>query len=187
MGANLEGEGKGSCSVVSDPQRPHGLQPSRRLHPWDFPGKSTGVGCHCLLRIWKEKQLWIKSPVKRVSWGVWGLKQWGALGTPFSLSFLPSFCFCCAHSWLNSAGPQKVKENISASPGSGKGDGTREANRISLTLVVLLNSFFLVSLGWLCSLLFFLPLIFKNVSIECSVHCFTFFFLITKIIKLCSI
>ena len=26
------------------------LQPSRLLHPWDFPGKSTGVGCHCLLR-----------------------------------------------------------------------------------------------------------------------------------------
>ena len=21
----------------------------RLLHPWDFPGKSTGVGCHCLL------------------------------------------------------------------------------------------------------------------------------------------
>ena len=36
-------------SVVSDPQRPHGLQPSRLLRPWDFPGKSTGVGCHCLL------------------------------------------------------------------------------------------------------------------------------------------
>jgi len=126
--------------------------------------------------IWKEKQLWIQSPVERVSWGVWGLKQWGALGTLFSLSLLPSFCFCCAHSWLNSAGPQKVRENISASPGSGRGDGTREANRISLTLVVLLNSFFLVSSGWLCSLLFFLPLIFKNVSIECSVHCFTFFF-----------
>ena len=29
--------------------RPHGLQPTRLLHPWDFPGKSTGVGCHCLL------------------------------------------------------------------------------------------------------------------------------------------
>ena len=40
---------KWRCSVVSDPQRPHGLQPSRLLHPWDFPGKSTGVGCHCLL------------------------------------------------------------------------------------------------------------------------------------------
>ena len=40
---------KWSHSVVSDPQWPHGLQPSRLLHPWDFPGKSTGVGCHCLL------------------------------------------------------------------------------------------------------------------------------------------
>ena len=42
---------KWSCSVVSDPQWPHGLQPSRLLHPWDFPGKSTGVGCHCLLCV----------------------------------------------------------------------------------------------------------------------------------------
>ena len=25
-----------------------GLQSTRLLHPWDFPGKSTGVGCHCL-------------------------------------------------------------------------------------------------------------------------------------------
>ena len=25
-------------------------EPTRLLHPWDFPGKSTGVGCHCLLR-----------------------------------------------------------------------------------------------------------------------------------------
>ena len=40
---------KWNRSVVLDPQRPHGLQPSRLLHPWDFPGKSTGVGCHCLL------------------------------------------------------------------------------------------------------------------------------------------
>ena len=26
------------------------LQPTRLLRPWDFPGKSTGVGCHCLLQ-----------------------------------------------------------------------------------------------------------------------------------------
>ena len=32
---------KWSCSVVSNPQRSHGLQPSRLLRPWDFPGKST--------------------------------------------------------------------------------------------------------------------------------------------------
>ena len=42
---------KWSRSVVSDPQQPHGLQPTRLLRPWDFPGKSTGVGCHCPLRI----------------------------------------------------------------------------------------------------------------------------------------
>ena len=35
-----------SRSVVSDPQRPHGLQPTRLLRPWDSPGKNTGVGCH---------------------------------------------------------------------------------------------------------------------------------------------
>ena len=35
---------------MSDSSQPHGLQPTRLLRPWDFPGKSTGVGCHCLLR-----------------------------------------------------------------------------------------------------------------------------------------
>ena len=40
---------KWRCSVVSDSQQPHGLQPTRLLRPWDFLGKSTGVGCHCLL------------------------------------------------------------------------------------------------------------------------------------------
>ena len=41
---------KWSHSLVSDPQRPHGLQPSKLFCPWDLPGKSTGVGCHCLLQ-----------------------------------------------------------------------------------------------------------------------------------------
>ena len=41
---------KWSRSVLSDSSRPHGLQPTRLLHPWDFPGRSTGVGCHCLLQ-----------------------------------------------------------------------------------------------------------------------------------------
>ena len=41
---------KSSRSVVSDSSWLHGLQPIRLLHPWDFPGKSTGVGCHCLLQ-----------------------------------------------------------------------------------------------------------------------------------------
>ena len=42
---------KWSLSVVSDSLRPHGLQPPRLPRPWDFPGKSTGVGCHCLLPL----------------------------------------------------------------------------------------------------------------------------------------
>ena len=43
-------EVKGSHSVVSDSLRPHGLQPTRILSPWDFPGKNTGVGCHFFLQ-----------------------------------------------------------------------------------------------------------------------------------------
>ena len=45
-----------SRSFVSYSSRPHGLQPTRLLHTWDFPGKSTGVGCCCLLRLsmWDE-------------------------------------------------------------------------------------------------------------------------------------
>ena len=35
---------------MSNSSRPHGLQPTRLLCPWDFPGKRTGVGCHCLLQ-----------------------------------------------------------------------------------------------------------------------------------------
>ena len=35
---------------MSDSSQPHGLQLTSLLHPWDFPGKSTGVGCHCLLQ-----------------------------------------------------------------------------------------------------------------------------------------
>ena len=73
-------KGKWSRLVVSNPQRPHGLQPTRLLCPWGFPGRSTGVGCHCLLRpqpkstnitttnkclrlpLWKT-QFWICLPV----------------------------------------------------------------------------------------------------------------------------
>ena len=30
--------------------RPHGLQPTRLLCPWDFPGKNIGEDCHFLLQ-----------------------------------------------------------------------------------------------------------------------------------------
>ena len=41
-------------SVESASGRPHRRQPTRLPHPWDSPGKNTGVGCHFLLHshIW---------------------------------------------------------------------------------------------------------------------------------------
>ena len=35
--------------------RPHRRQPTSLPHPWDFPGKNTGVGCHFLLQCMKVK------------------------------------------------------------------------------------------------------------------------------------
>ena len=32
------------------PGKSHGRRGLVGCSPWDFPGKSTGVGCHCLLR-----------------------------------------------------------------------------------------------------------------------------------------
>ena len=34
---------------------PHRWQPTRLPHPWDSPGKNTGVGCHFLLQCMKVK------------------------------------------------------------------------------------------------------------------------------------
>ena len=35
---------------------PHRQQPTRLPHPWDSPGKNTGVGCHFLLQCMKVKR-----------------------------------------------------------------------------------------------------------------------------------
>ena len=37
-------------SVISDSLQLHGLEPTRFLCPWDFPGKNPGWGCHFLLQ-----------------------------------------------------------------------------------------------------------------------------------------
>ena len=47
LGTNMGSE---VASVVSHSLRPHGLQLTRLLTPSNFPGKSTGVGCHFLLQ-----------------------------------------------------------------------------------------------------------------------------------------
>ena len=40
---------------MSNSVRPQRWQPTRLPHPWDSPGKNTGVGCHFLLQYMKVK------------------------------------------------------------------------------------------------------------------------------------
>ena len=39
-----------SCFSHVQLVQPHRWQPTRLLHPWDSPGKNTGVSCHFLLQ-----------------------------------------------------------------------------------------------------------------------------------------
>ena len=58
LSQSAPGEGSTACMLPPHalPQdctsglQPHGLQPSRLLHPWNSPGKNTGVGCPSLLQ-----------------------------------------------------------------------------------------------------------------------------------------
>ena len=53
-----------SCSIVSNSLQPHGLcKPTRLLCAWDFPSKSTGMGCQCLLQDVKHSKIIYSIPV----------------------------------------------------------------------------------------------------------------------------
>ena len=61
-----------TCPTLQDPS---GLQPTRLLCPRDFPGRSTGVGCHCLLHCL------LYFPNNTVTWKVFSsclIQQWNA-------------------------------------------------------------------------------------------------------------
>ena len=49
---------------MSDSLRPHGLQPTRLLCPWNSPGKNTGVGCHFLLLLEHNPIIKLEKQVK---------------------------------------------------------------------------------------------------------------------------
>ena len=51
--AATAGKSLRSCPTLCDPI--DGRQPTRLPHPWDSPGKNTGVGCHFLLQCMKVK------------------------------------------------------------------------------------------------------------------------------------
>ena len=74
---------------VSDSAQPHGLQPSRLLHPWDFPVKSAGVGCHCLLPLFS---LVTANLADIGRWGLWlvALMAWSESDDPTTISLRTS-------------------------------------------------------------------------------------------------
>ena len=60
-----------SRSVIPGSLRPHGLQPTRLLCPWDSPGKDTGVDCHFDLQHWAgwvANPMWLVSLQKEETW-----------------------------------------------------------------------------------------------------------------------
>ena len=68
---------------MSNSLRPHGLQPTRLLRPWDSPDKNTGVGCHVLLldSILKSRDITLPTKIRLVkdmvlSVVVYGYESW---------------------------------------------------------------------------------------------------------------
>ena len=85
------------ASVVSDPVWPHRWQPTRLLHPWDFPGRSTGVGCHCLLHGQsKKKQIWMREPWGHIyNYPTWTNIFWELKVVLFSPTQFIQLAFVC--------------------------------------------------------------------------------------------
>ena len=89
-------------SLESSPTlRPHRRQPTRLPHPWDSPGKNTGVGCHFLLqcmkvkvkvkslsRVWLLMTPWTAAYQAPRSMGFSSQEYWSGVPSPSPLSLL---------------------------------------------------------------------------------------------------
>ena len=74
---------------MSDFVQPNRWQPTRLPHPWDSPGKNTGVGCHFLLQCMKVKNEsevaptlsdpMDCSPPDSSFHGIWRVQEWVAI------------------------------------------------------------------------------------------------------------
>ena len=60
-----------------DSSQPHGLQPTRLLRPWDFPGKSTGVGAIAF----SSKAQGLVINTQWINWEAWRLSSWSIHST----------------------------------------------------------------------------------------------------------
>ena len=101
-----------NCSVVPDSLRPHGVQPTWVLGPWDSPGKDTGMGCCFLL-----EKIFLTQGLKRVSFaspaGRWILYHWATWA---------SCLLRYSHPWSWEVGKSNKRAHLrflGALPGSG--------------------------------------------------------------------
>ena len=69
---------------MSDSVRPQRRQPTRLPHPWDSPGKNTGVGCHFLLQCMKVKSESEVTPSCRLLETPWTAAHQAPLSIGFS-------------------------------------------------------------------------------------------------------
>ena len=60
---------------MSDSVRPHRRKPTRLRHPWDSPGKNTGMGCHFLLQCVKVKTQGSNPGLLHCGWIVYQLSH----------------------------------------------------------------------------------------------------------------
>ena len=88
------------ASVVSRFVRSHRQQPTRLLCPWDFPSKSIGVGCHCLLQVSQGSSLHFRDSIE---------------SCPCSEQSLPTVCYSRANYWFIQAIAHRPDRSISSS------------------------------------------------------------------------
>ena len=69
MKVKSESEVAQSCLTPSDPMD---WSLPRLIRPWDFPGKSTGVGCHCLLQALPKRFLLYQPRLCCLRLALWG-------------------------------------------------------------------------------------------------------------------
>ena len=105
---------------MSDSVRPYRWQPTRLPHPWDFPGKNTGVGCHFLLQCMKVKSesevaQSCPTPSDPMDCSPPGLSirgifqarvlEWGAIAFSITWHSTPLVSLCDISSWSSSLPP----------------------------------------------------------------------------------
>ena len=107
---------------MSDSVRPHRQQPTSLPHPWDSPGKNTGVGCHFLFQCMKVKSESEAAPscstpsdpmdcslpgssihgIFQARVLEWGATAFSYTALTYSFPYLEPVCFSMSSTWMQS-------------------------------------------------------------------------------------